>query len=83
MASDWALVTGAAEIKWLNGWSAAATFEGEFSNVTGSYAGKGVDRALKRAAFMTTEQGCDASAVMLQIQPRAERGRGTAATSRD
>jgi hypothetical protein len=26
----------------LNGWSAAATFEGEFSNVTRSYAGKGV-----------------------------------------
>jgi hypothetical protein len=29
---------------WLNGWSAAATFEGEFSNVTSSYAGKGVVR---------------------------------------
>jgi hypothetical protein len=28
----------------LNGWSAAATFEGEFSNVTRSYAGKGVVR---------------------------------------
>jgi hypothetical protein len=27
-----------------NGWSAAATFEGEFSNVTSSYAGKGVVR---------------------------------------
>jgi hypothetical protein len=26
------------------GWSAAATFEGEFSNVTSSYAGKGVAR---------------------------------------
>jgi hypothetical protein len=25
-------------------WSAAATFEGEFSNVTSSYAGKGVAR---------------------------------------
>jgi hypothetical protein len=32
------------EKKWLNGWSAAATFEGEFSNVTASYAGKGVVR---------------------------------------
>jgi hypothetical protein len=31
-------------MKWLNGWSAAATFEGEFSNVTRSYAGKGVVR---------------------------------------
>ena len=44
MASDAALVTGAAEMKWINGWSAAATFEGEFSNVTRSYAGKGVVR---------------------------------------
>jgi uncharacterized protein YhjY with autotransporter beta-barrel domain len=43
-ASDSALVTASVEKKWLNGWSAAATFEGEFSNVTTSYAGKGVVR---------------------------------------
>ena len=43
-AADSALVTASAEKKWLNGWSAAATFEGEFSNVTTSYAGKGVVR---------------------------------------
>jgi uncharacterized protein with beta-barrel porin domain len=43
-ASDSALVTASAEKKWLNGWSVAATFEGEFSNVTASYAGKGVVR---------------------------------------
>ena len=43
-AADWALVTASAEKKGLNGWSAAATFEGEFSNVTHSYAGKGVVR---------------------------------------
>jgi autotransporter-associated beta strand protein len=43
-ASDSALTTAAAEIKWLNGFSLAATFEGEFSNVTRSYAGKGVAR---------------------------------------
>ncbi|WP_246250770.1 autotransporter domain-containing protein [Bradyrhizobium cajani] len=43
-ASDAALVTASAEKKWLTGWSAAATFEGEFSNVTRSYAGKGVVR---------------------------------------
>jgi uncharacterized protein with beta-barrel porin domain len=43
-ARDSALVTGSAEKKWLNGWSAAATFEGEFSQVTASYAGKGVVR---------------------------------------
>ena len=36
--------TASAEMKWLNGWSAAATFEGEFSDVTSSYAGKGVVR---------------------------------------
>jgi hypothetical protein len=29
-------------MKWLNGWSAAATFEGDFSSVTRCYAGKGV-----------------------------------------
>ena len=43
-ASDSALTTASAEMKWLNSWSAAATFEGEFSNVTRSYAGKGVIR---------------------------------------
>jgi uncharacterized protein with beta-barrel porin domain len=43
-ASDSALVTASVEKKWLNGWSTAATFEGEFSSVTSSYAGKGVVR---------------------------------------
>lgn len=43
-AADVALVTASVEKKWLTGWSAAATFEGEFSNVTRSYAGKGVVR---------------------------------------
>lgn len=36
--------TGRCRLHWLNGWSAAATFEGEFSDVTTSYAGKGVAR---------------------------------------
>jgi uncharacterized protein with beta-barrel porin domain len=43
-ASDSVLTTASVEKKWLNGWSAAATFEGEFSQVTASYAGKGVVR---------------------------------------
>jgi autotransporter-associated beta strand protein len=43
-AADSALTTASAEWKWLNGWSTAATFEGEFSNVTQSYAGKGTVR---------------------------------------
>ncbi|UPK06693.1 autotransporter domain-containing protein [Bradyrhizobium sp. 170] len=43
-AHDSSLVTGAAEMKWLNGWSAAAIFEGQFSSVTNSYAGKGIVR---------------------------------------
>jgi autotransporter-associated beta strand protein len=43
-ASDSALVTASIEKKWLNGWSVAATFGGEFSIVTSSYAGKGVLR---------------------------------------
>ncbi|MGN1287628.1 MAG: autotransporter domain-containing protein, partial [Bradyrhizobium sp.] len=36
-ASDSALTTASLEMKWRNGWSAAATFEGEFSGVTQSY----------------------------------------------
>jgi hypothetical protein len=43
-AHEAALTTASAEMKWQNGWSAAATFEGEFSDVTRSYAGKGVVR---------------------------------------
>jgi len=43
-AHDSALTTASAEMKWLNGFSLAATFEGEFSGVTTSYAGKGVAR---------------------------------------
>ncbi|MDP3076045.1 autotransporter domain-containing protein [Bradyrhizobium sp.] len=43
-ASNAALTTASAEVKWMNGFSLAGTFEGEFSNVTRSYAGKGVAR---------------------------------------
>ncbi|MCK1393936.1 autotransporter domain-containing protein [Bradyrhizobium sp. 1] len=43
-ASESALTTASVEMKWMNGWSAAGTFEGEFSDVTRSYAGKGVVR---------------------------------------
>ncbi len=43
-ASDAALTTASIERKWSNGFSLAGTFEGEFSNVTRSYAGKGVVR---------------------------------------
>jgi uncharacterized protein with beta-barrel porin domain len=43
-ARDAALTTASAEWKWRNGWSAAGTFEGEFSDVTRSYAGKGAVR---------------------------------------
>ena len=43
-AKDAALATASAELAWRNGFSLAATFEGEFSAVTRSYAGKGVAR---------------------------------------
>ena len=43
-AADSALTTASIEMNWRNGWSVAGTFEGEFSNVTSSYAGKGVVR---------------------------------------
>jgi hypothetical protein len=39
-----AFLSASAEMKWLNGFSLAGTFEGEFYNVTTSYAGKGVVR---------------------------------------
>jgi uncharacterized protein with beta-barrel porin domain len=44
MAPDSALITASAETTWRNGWSVAATFDGEFSDVTASYAAKGVVR---------------------------------------
>ncbi|WP_441241973.1 autotransporter outer membrane beta-barrel domain-containing protein [Tardiphaga sp. 768_D3_N2_1] len=43
-ARDAALTTASAELTWGNGFSLAATFEGEFSETTRSYAGKGVAR---------------------------------------
>jgi autotransporter-associated beta strand protein len=43
-AHDAALTTASAELKWRNGVALAATFEGEFSSTTTSYAGKGVAR---------------------------------------
>ena len=43
-AHDAALTTASAEMKFISGVSLAATFEGEFSDVTRSYAGKGVAR---------------------------------------
>jgi uncharacterized protein with beta-barrel porin domain len=43
-AREAALLTGSAEMAWRNGWTLAGTFESEFSNVTRSYAGKGVVR---------------------------------------
>jgi autotransporter-associated beta strand protein len=43
-AENSALVTASAETRWRNGFSVAASFEGEFSNVTESYAGKGIVR---------------------------------------
>ncbi|MEY9149939.1 autotransporter domain-containing protein [Bradyrhizobium elkanii] len=43
-ASDAVLTTASAAMNWTSGWSAALTFEGEFSDVTSSYGGKGVVR---------------------------------------
>jgi hypothetical protein len=46
-------------VKWINGWSATTTFEGEFSDVTSSYAGKGVGatRSDDRAAAVNAKAG--------------------------
>jgi uncharacterized protein with beta-barrel porin domain len=43
-SADKALTTASAELKWRSGVSLAATFEGEFSSNSSSYAGKGVAR---------------------------------------
>jgi uncharacterized protein with beta-barrel porin domain len=43
-APDSALTTASVEMKWISGWSVAAAFDGEFSNVTRGYAGKGAVR---------------------------------------
>lgn len=43
-AADSALVSAGIETKWLSGFSVAGTFEGEFSDTTRSYAGKGTLR---------------------------------------
>lgn len=40
--ADSALVSASAEMKWLNGFSLAGTFDGEFSGNVNSYSGKGV-----------------------------------------
>lgn len=42
--TDAALTTATAEVKWRNGISVGATFEGEFTDVSRSYAGKGMVR---------------------------------------
>jgi uncharacterized protein with beta-barrel porin domain len=42
--ADKALTSASAEVKWRNGFSLAATFEGEFTGNSSSYAGKGIAR---------------------------------------
>jgi hypothetical protein len=44
MTPDPALVTLADETEWLNGWFAAATFEGEFSDAPAAKPERGVVR---------------------------------------
>jgi autotransporter-associated beta strand protein len=43
-ARDLALVALSAETRWTNGFSVASTFDGEFSGISSSYAGKGTIR---------------------------------------
>ncbi|GLR91393.1 hypothetical protein GCM10007857_81100 [Bradyrhizobium iriomotense] len=44
LAPNSALAGGAIELKWLNGWAAAASFDGEFSSQVRSYTGKAIMR---------------------------------------
>ena len=43
-AQNAALTTASAEVRWLNGFSVAASFEGEFSEISRSYGGRGTVR---------------------------------------
>jgi uncharacterized protein with beta-barrel porin domain len=43
-AADTALTSLSAELAWRNGWVASATFDGQLSDTTRTYAGKGVVR---------------------------------------
>ena len=43
-SADGALVSAGAQMGWSNGFSLVGTFEGEFSDTTHSYAGKGTVR---------------------------------------
>ena len=43
-AANTALASLSAEVAWRSGWAASATFDGQFSDTTQSYAGKGVVR---------------------------------------
>ena len=43
-AAECRAVDGPHALKWRNGFAVGATFEGEFSNVTRSHAGKGIVR---------------------------------------
>jgi autotransporter-associated beta strand protein len=43
-SADAALTSLSAEMAWRSGWAASATFDGQFSDTTKSYAGKGVVR---------------------------------------
>ncbi|MGY8685599.1 autotransporter domain-containing protein, partial [Bradyrhizobium sp. UFLA05-153] len=44
LAPNSALAGGAIELKWLNGWAAAASFDGEFASQVRSYTGKAIMR---------------------------------------
>jgi len=41
-AADSALLSAGAKMSWANGFSVSANFDGEFSNTTASYAGRGI-----------------------------------------
>ncbi|CCD95025.1 putative outer membrane autotransporter barrel (fragment) [Bradyrhizobium sp. ORS 375] len=43
-SADTALTSLSAEVAWRSGWAASATFDGQFSDTTKSYAGKGIIR---------------------------------------
>ena len=75
-ASDSALTTASAELKWINGWSTAATFEGEFSDVTALLRrqGRGALRLVTAASAIGAERTLEADAAMSVLGTKADEG---------
>jgi hypothetical protein len=74
---DAALTTASAEMTFISGISLAATFEGEFSDVTHCYAGRGVVRSATLSGYLFEDKRSESVKVAVRVRARGERS-GTA-----